>query len=157
MSGSFGAKSGRIENAEAATPQEAGLQALFMTRLEFGMAYPGAARMLCHELQQDEPTPLKTIAQSVIRDFSEQLARKLEAGKGSGEADLDMNARAAGNLLGGAIQGLVMLSLVTGDVERMRAFSPEMLKTLLRGVGQPRTDREVLVADGRNRERDGHE
>lgn len=115
----------------------AALQTLFMSRLEFETSHPCVARMLCGELKQVGPTPAKTIAQSVIRDHSERLARELEAAKASGQVPRDTDLPAAARLFIGATQGLVLQSLLSGEIESIRANTPEILKILLRAVEPP--------------------
>lgn len=133
----YGAKPAENGAAERTKSGMAALHALFISRSEFELSHPRATHMLCSELQQVGSTPPKTIAQSVIRDLSERLAREFKTAKESGEVARDTDAQAAGKLFIGAIQGLVMQSLLSGDIERIRALRPEILKILLRSVEEP--------------------
>ncbi len=119
------------------------LQALFMSRLEFDMKHPRAARMMCGELQQAGSTPPKTVAQSVMKHLSQRLARDLETAKVTGEVAPDADTQAAGTLFIGTVQGLVMQSLLSGNIEQMRALTPKVLEILLRSVERLPGERET--------------
>lgn len=129
-----GAKSAGDCAAGVTKSQLAALQALFMSRLEFEIVHPRMTRMLCGELKQVGSTPGKTIAQSVMRDLSERLAREFETAKGAGVVAYHADTVTAGTVLVGTIQGLVLQSLLSGNIEYMRAIAPEVLGILLRGV-----------------------
>jgi hypothetical protein len=58
----------------------------------------------------------------------------IEQGKASGEIDSRLDAEAAGVLFIGTIQGLVMQSLLAGDVERIRRDAPRVFAIYKRGI-----------------------
>jgi hypothetical protein len=51
-----------------------------------------------------------------------------------GEIDAELDLTAAATLFVGTIQGLVMQSLLAGDVGRIRTEAPAVLRIYLRGV-----------------------
>jgi AcrR family transcriptional regulator len=123
----------RLDAAEmgAATPLQA-LEALFMAHVAFVVRHPGIPRMLFGQLQNPESTPAKSVAQSLLRRYGERLVRLLEAGKKSGETAPDLDAASAAMLYIGSVQGLVMQSLLAGDVARMQQDAPALFRQLRR-------------------------
>ncbi len=129
----------RIERAAADTdaPLDA-LEAMFMAHVEFVTEHPGAPRLLFGELQKAEATPAKRMAQTLIQRYGERLRALLERGKACGELDLELDENAAATAFIGAIQGLVMQSLLAGDVSHMRREAPGVFALYRRGIGRGR-------------------
>ncbi|MFA6310384.1 MAG: TetR/AcrR family transcriptional regulator [Sterolibacterium sp.] len=125
----------RVDNAiqGAASPLLA-LEAVFMTHIEFVVAHPGVPRMLFGELQRAEDTPAKRMARTLIDRYGERLRGLVEAGKAQGELAPDVDTAAAVVSFIGGIQGLVMQTLLTGKVERMRAAAPGAFAIYSRGI-----------------------
>ena len=121
--------------AESAASPVAALEAIFMTHIDFVSEHPGVPRMLFGELQRPGDTAPKQLAQTFIRCYTERLRRLLEGGKAQGElyAVLDMTAAAV--LFIGTIQGLLMQSLLAGDVARIRRDAPGVFSIYRRGIG----------------------
>jgi AcrR family transcriptional regulator len=127
---------GRVEKAAAAAPSPlAAIEAIFMAHVEFVAEHPGVPRMLFGELQRAEQTAPKRMAQALIRAYGERLRPLFEAGKAAGELSETLDAEAAVTLLVGMIQGLVMQSLLAGDVERIRRDAPRLFAIYRRGIG----------------------
>lgn len=125
----------RLEKAVLAEPSPvAALKAMFMAHVEFVVAHPGAPRMLFGELQHAEQTPAKRMAQTFIRRYGERLHRLIEAGKACGEIETGLDTEAAATLFIGTIQGLVMQSLLAGDVGRIRRDAPRVFTIYQRGI-----------------------
>ena len=121
--------------AEGAASPKAALEAVFMTHIDFVSDHPGVPRMLFGELQRPgEPLP-KGIAQTLIRHNGERLRVLLEAGKTRNELHADLDPDAATTLFIGTVQGLVMRSLLAGDVTRIRSDAPSVFAIYLRGIG----------------------
>lgn len=110
------------------------MQAMFMTHIEFVAQHPGVPRMIFGELQRAESTAAKRIVQTLIQHYRERLQRVLEKGKASGELSSALDTEAAATLFIGTIQGLVMQSLLIGDVERMRRDAPRVFAIYRRGI-----------------------
>ena len=111
------------------------MQAMFMSHVEFVTEHPGVPRMMFGELQRAESTPAKRMTQTLIQGYSERLHRLIERGKVSGELSPSLDNEAAATLFIGTIQGLIMQSLLAGDVERMRRDAPRVFAIYRRGVG----------------------
>lgn len=125
----------RMEKAVQAAPSPlAALEAMFMAHVEFVVEHPGAPRMLFGELQRAEQTAAKHLAQTFIRRYGERLHRLIEQGKACGELDGGLDTEAAATLFIGTIQGLVMQSLLAGDVGRIRRDAPRVFTIYQRGI-----------------------
>lgn len=120
--------------AEGADSPLDALRAIFMSHLEFVVEHPGVPRMLFGELQRAEPTPAKTVARGLMKRYAERLTRRLDEGKKIGEVAVEADCQAAAILFIGMIQGLVMQSMLTGNIQQVRVHAPSMLEIFLRGV-----------------------
>lgn len=121
--------------AEGARSPAAALEAMFMAHADFVTEHPGVPRMLFGELQRPGDSLPKRMVQTMIAHYGERLRRLLEAGKTSGELDPKMDVDAAAVLFIGTIQGLVMQSLLAGDVARIRRDAPGVFAIYRRGIG----------------------
>jgi TetR/AcrR family transcriptional regulator len=116
----------------------AALEAVFMTHIDFVVSHPGVPRMLFGQLQRAEDTPAKRMARTLISRYAERLTILIESGKAQGELAADINTAAAATLFIGTIQGLVMQSLLAGDVQRIRTDSPGAFAIFRRGIESKR-------------------
>lgn len=125
----------RIDEATsaAASPLEA-LEAAFMTHIAFICEHPGVPRMLFSELQRAEQTGAKLVTQTLIQRYGERLRRLVAEGKQHGELTATLDDKAAVTLFIGTIQGLVMQSLLAGDVGRIRESAPGMFALYRRSI-----------------------
>ncbi|MFI3121711.1 MAG: TetR/AcrR family transcriptional regulator [Methylococcaceae bacterium] len=112
----------------------AAMQAMFMSHVEFVAEHPGVPRMMFGELQRAEQTAPKRIVQSLIQRYAERLHRLIEAGKACGELPAELDTEAAATLFIGTIQGLVMQSLLAGNVERIRHDAPRVFAIYRCGI-----------------------
>ncbi len=126
----------RVDRAarDAATPMAA-LEAIFMAHIGFVAEHPGVPRMLFGELQRAGSTPPKRMVQTLLRRYRERLRKLIEQGRRQGEVAAEINAAAAATLFIGAIQGLVVQSLLSGDVGRIRSHAPGAFALYRRGIG----------------------
>lgn len=113
----------------------AAMEAMFMSHIEFIAEHPGVPRMMFGELQRAEPTPAKRMVQTLIKRYGERLHILIEKGKQDGELSQTLDNEAAATLFIGTIQGLVMQSLLAGDVTRMRDDAPRVFAIYKRGIG----------------------
>lgn len=120
--------------AEQAASPTAALQAVFMAHIGFVCERPGVPRLIFGELQRPGQTAPKQMVQTLIQQYGERLHRLLEAGKAQGELDAALDVPAATVLFIGTVQGLVMQSLLAGDVARMRQDAPGVFAIYLRGI-----------------------
>ncbi len=121
--------------AEAAASPLAALQAVFMAHIEFVAKHPGVPRMMFGELQRAEASPAKLMTQTLLQGYGERLHVLIDQGKVNGEIDPGVNNQAAATLFIGTIQGLVMQSMLSGDIKRMRVDAPGVFAIYQRGIG----------------------
>lgn len=105
-----------------------------MTHIEFISEHPGVPRMLFGELQRAEQTVAKRMAQTLTRRYGERLGRLIAEGKECGELLATLDDEAAVTLFIGTIQGLVMQSLLAGDVKLIRGSAPGVFALYRRAV-----------------------
>ena len=75
------------------------------------------------------------MVQTLLQRYGERLHRLIEHGKASGELSVKLDNEAAAMLFIGSIQGLVMQSLLAGDVDRIRRDAPRVFEIYRRGIG----------------------
>lgn len=122
--------------AQAAATPLAALEAIFMTHIDFIAQHPGVPRMLFGELQRAGDTPAKRMARTMLDRYGNRLSALIEQGKAQGELATEVNTAAAATLFIGAIQGLVMQSLLAGNTERMRTGAAGAFAIYRRGIGR---------------------
>lgn len=122
------------EAAESAATPLAALEAVFMAHIDFVAAHPGVPRILFGELQRPGETLPKRLVQTLIRRYGERIRHLLEAGKAQRELDPRLDVDAAAVLFVGTIQGLVMQSLLAGDVGRIGREAPGVFTIYRRGI-----------------------
>lgn len=111
--------------AEATSSPLSALEAMFMTHVEFAIEHPGVPRILFGELQKPEQTQTKIIVGTLLEKYGKLLAVKLEQGKSSGEVDEDVFIPAAVSIFIGAVQGLIIKSLLISDIDQIRLCASE--------------------------------
>ncbi len=96
------------------------LQAVFMAHIEFVSHHPGVPRMLFGELQRAEDTIPKKTARALLQKYGERVALLIDNGKSADKIDKNIDTASAVTLFIGSIQGLIMQSLLAGDISIMR-------------------------------------
>ena len=127
----------RVERAthEAGSPLAA-LQAIFLTHIDFVTKHPGAPRLLFGESQANRAPPAKQMAQTLMTHYAAHLRNLIELGKASGELRPDLDTEAAVLSFVGSIQGLVMQTLISGDLEQTRQNAPRVFSVFRMGIEQ---------------------
>ena len=113
----------------------AALEAMFMAHVAFVAEHPGVPRMLFGELQHAGETAPKRMVQTLISRYGERVRKLIDAGKAAGEMHPALDTEAAVNLFVGTIQGLVMQSLLAGDVRQIGRDAPGVFAIYRRGIG----------------------
>ena len=125
----------RIERAVAEAPGPlAALRSMFLAHAGFVVEHPGVPRMMFGELQRAEATPAKRLARTLLERYGERIRRLLEAGKAAGEVSAALDIEAAATLFVGTLQGLIMQSMLAGDLLRMRGDAPRVFAIYLAGI-----------------------
>ncbi len=110
------------------------MQAMFMAHIDFVASHPGAPRMLLGELQRQELSPARPLVTLLFRNYETRLLAHIEKGKESGELRPALDSQAAATLFVGTIQGLVVQSLLSGDLKRMRRDAPRVFALYRQGI-----------------------
>jgi len=125
----------RLDKAaeESRTPLDA-MEAMFMTHIDFAIKHPGAPRMLLGELQKGKSSPARQLAATLFSQYKVRLLIHIETGKASGDLLPSLDSEAAATLFLGTIQGLVVQSLLTGNLQQMREDAPRVFAIYKRGI-----------------------
>jgi TetR/AcrR family transcriptional regulator len=113
---------GRLQQV-AKAPQVSVLQALravFMAHIAFVEQYPGVPRLIFQELQHAKPTPLKGKVQNLMGAYHALVAGLLDQARDERLLASEIDPKAAVVLFMGAVQGLVMQSLVSGRLQDIK-------------------------------------
>ena len=85
-------------------------------------------------MQRSEQTLAKLAVHQLIQNYSERLWRLMERGKANQEFSPTLDSQAACMLFIGTIQGLVIQSLLAGDVSRMRTDALRVFAIYTQGI-----------------------
>jgi TetR/AcrR family transcriptional regulator len=110
----------------ASTPVES-LRCVFDAHVAFVVAYPGVPRVIFHELQQMGDSPLKQQVRSLLMGRLEESVQR-------GEAASDLDTSAAATQFVGIVQGLVMQSMLSGQISSMPVQASRVFALYLRGI-----------------------
>ena len=110
------------------------LEAIFMSHVEFVIEHPGVPRMMFGELQRAESTAAKRMAQTLMQRYAERIRQRIEQGQASGDISPDIDVQSAATLFIGTIQGLVMQTMLSGNIQRMRQNAPGIFAIYRRGI-----------------------
>ncbi|WP_366554472.1 TetR/AcrR family transcriptional regulator [Aquibaculum sediminis] len=122
--------------ADASCPVKA-LEAMFNAHIAFITEHPGVPRMLMGQLQHDRQTPARRIIHSLLRLYHGRVEARLSEARLSGALRPDLDIDAAATQFLGTIQGLVIQSLIAGDLSSIARRAPGVFDIYLDGL---RTD-----------------
>ena len=120
---------------QGATPLE-GLERVFMAHIRFVVASPGVPRIIFHELQHPDDTPLKQRVRALLGRYRQILARLLDAAADRGLLLAGLDRQAAATLFIGTIQGLVMQSMLAADASAIEDDARRVVALYLRTIGE---------------------
>ena len=112
----------------------AALQAVFMAHVDFVVAHPGVPRVIFQELQHAQDTALKARVRGLMQQYRTLLMGVLDRAQAQQLLAPGSDLQAAAVLFVGSIQGLVMQSLITGEVRAMAQQASGVFKIYLRGL-----------------------
>lgn len=116
----------------------AALEAVFLAHIDFVARHPGVPRIVFGQLQRAGPTVPKAMVQTMLRRYGQRVAALLTDARDRGEVDAALDVDAATTLFIGTIQGLVMQSLMHGDVGRILSDAPRVFQIYRRGIATAR-------------------
>lgn len=125
----------RLENAARglSDPMQA-LRAMFLAHAAFAADHPGAPRVIFHELQHPGDSPLKGKVRRLMREYRQRLLTPLRRARDLGRLSPRTDPETAVILFIGALQGLVMQSMISGQVKAMPRHAPLVFDLLLDGL-----------------------
>ena len=127
----------RVETAAGSVSAPlASLEAVFLAHIDFVARHPGVPRIVFGQLQHAGQTVAKGAVQAMLQRYGQRIAALLAHARDRGEVDAALDIEAATTLFIGTIQGLVMQSLIQGDVARMLADAPRVFHIYRRGIAQ---------------------
>ena len=112
----------------------AALQAVFMAHVDFVVAYPGVPRVIFQELQHSQDTALKKRVRGLMQQYRRLLMGLLEHAQEQRLLAPGTDLQAAAALFVGSVQGLVMQSLISGEVHAMTRQALGVFNIYLRGL-----------------------
>jgi len=105
----------KLGDAQASAPDVmSSLEAMFLAHVKFIREFPGVPRLVFAELQQPDSSPVRQRVQQIMRRYRQALAETLGKAKAAQLIRNDVDVQAAAALFLGAIQGLVMQSMLGG-------------------------------------------
>jgi AcrR family transcriptional regulator len=111
------------------------LEAMFMAHVNFVIEHPGVPRMLFGELQREQKTAAKEVVQGLLHQYGKRVRHLIEKGKAREQIDGATDTEAAVTLFIGTLQGLIMQSMLIGNVVRIRDDAPRVFSIYRRGLG----------------------
>jgi AcrR family transcriptional regulator len=123
--------------AQADSPL-ARLEATFHAHVAFIAANPGVPRIVFHELQYPDDSPVRAAVRAMVVAYRRRLAQLFTQAKAAGELPANLDAALAPVLFLGAIQGLVMQSALLGDEVGMAKQGRQLFPLLLHGYQRGR-------------------
>jgi AcrR family transcriptional regulator len=126
-----GAATGTDENP--LSPLHA-LQAIFAAHVDFVMEHPGVPRVIFQELQHADDTPLKARVRNLMQQYRMLVMGLLQRAQAQNLLVPGTDLQAAAVLFLGAVQGLVLQALFSGQVQTMAAQAPGVFAIYLRGI-----------------------
>lgn len=110
------------------------LRAVFLAHVDFVLAHPGVPRVIFQELQQAGDTALKARVRQLMGDYRVLLLRLLHQARDAGSLAPEVDLEAAVVLFIGSVQGLVMQSMLGGEIAAMRGQAPRVFNLYLGGI-----------------------
>jgi AcrR family transcriptional regulator len=113
----------------------AGLQALFNAHIAFIVTHPAVPRLIFHELQKPAASAVKQRVRGLLERYRQRVTTLLVQAKAQGLVDPALDEPAAATLFLGTVQGLVMQTLLAGDLRTLHPTASRLLPLYLRGIG----------------------
>lgn len=112
----------------------AALQDVFIAHVNFVIAYPGVPRVVFQELQHAEETALKAAVLGLMQQYRALVMGLLFSAESQKRLAFATDVPSAAVLFLGSVQGLVMQTLLSGQVHAMAELAPGVFAIYLRGI-----------------------
>lgn len=113
------------------------LKAVFTAHIDFVLQYPGVPRLIFQELQHAKPTALKDRAQALMLAYRQLVVGLLDQARTQEHISPHIDTHAASALFMGAIQGLVMQSMMAGTLAGMKTQALKVYDIYAKGLLAP--------------------
>ncbi|NMG75931.1 TetR/AcrR family transcriptional regulator [Aromatoleum diolicum] len=110
------------------------LAAMFRAHVDFAATHPGAPRLIFNELQHPGDSPVKRRIRGLLGSYRGTLLQILKYAKVRKAIARDLNEEHAATLFIGAIQGLVMQSMLAGNLQDMQRAAEGVFAVYLSGL-----------------------
>jgi TetR/AcrR family transcriptional regulator len=125
----------RLDTAAASAGSPlAALEAMFHAHIAFIVEHPGVPRLMMGQLQHARPTPARRMVRSLLFLYRERVEQLLTEAQEAGELRQELDVETAATQFIGTIQGLVLQSLIAGDVQRIVGQAPGAFDIYLHGI-----------------------
>jgi len=126
----------KLGDAQLSAPDIlSGLEAMFLAHVKFIREFPGVPRLVFAELQQPDSSPVRQRVQQIMQRYRRMLAETLGRAKAVQLIRDDVDVQSAAALFLGAIQGLVMQSMLGGVSSDAEEPALGVLGLYLAGLG----------------------
>lgn len=119
--------------ADASDPL-AGLEAMFLAHIDFIARHPGVPRLMLGELQKPARSRARRLIERAMGEYRERVQQLLLAGVTRGQVRPGLDPADAAVLYLGAIQGLVVQSLIAGDMQAAVRAAPGVFRIFRAGI-----------------------
>lgn len=116
-----------------------GLAAVFRAHIDFVMANPGVPRLIFEQLQQPGDGPVKRRVRAMLQSYRSLVVRLIKEAKATGKVAAQVDEACGTALFIGAVQGLVMQSMLAGSAKDMKQLSEGVLDICLAGFAGARS------------------
>jgi TetR/AcrR family transcriptional regulator len=116
----------------------AALRAVFLAHVDFVVTHPGVPRVIFQELQSPGDTAMKSRVRSLMQRYRQLVLQLLKQAQTKQAIKPDTDLHSATVLFVGAVQGLVIQALLSGDVSAMTSQAPGVFAIYQQGL-QPHT------------------
>lgn len=110
------------------------LEAIFFAHVDFIARHPGVPRVLIGQLQNSRSTPAKRMVRSMLKGYRQRISVLLEQAREARKLRPGLSIEAVAFQFIGTLQGLVLQSLIAGDVPRIVARAPAAFDIYLNGI-----------------------
>ena len=117
----------------------AALQDVFTAHVDFVIAHPGVPRLVFQELQHAQESALKAAVQNLMQQYRALVMGLLHQAQAQGLLHPHTDVPSAALLFLGSIQGLVMQSLLSGQVQAIAQQAPGVFAIFIRGITNKET------------------
>lgn len=114
--------------ADQHTRADRALEAMFLAHVGFIARHPGIPRLMLGELQKPGNGPAKNIIRKMLANYRQKVVGLLDLGMAQGRIATGMDTEAAAVLYLGAIQGLVVQAMLSGEITSLEQSAPRIFR-----------------------------